>query len=417
MVTITKNIALADAATSTQTGGVGEPSAAASRTGMFVTGNWYASRSTDAGATWQFIDPFTEFPRNRGEFCCDQIVVWAPSQRLWIWLLQYSATSAGTNIFRVAVSRDTAPGTWHSWDVSPTDIDASWKSWFDYPDMAISEKHLWISFNQYDTQDRWVRANVFRYELDALDDVVRGNTGALTRQQWTTTDHGSLKFVVGAGETMWWASNDVDADAVHVFAWPDATAAVESWAVKVSPWNGGDYSSAGPGNVPWLDRADDRVTAGWRRGATGDGSTGAQLGWLWTAGRGPGRPQPYVRAVTISEDTLHVVVEPDLWSANGAWAYPTAAPSGRGRIGMAAFFGGGATHPAHSVGALDPAGKAWTMKRTAVSTHGPRDGKWGDYLTIRPHPTRPTSWVASGFTLQGGQDRRNIEPRVVVFRP
>ena len=51
------------------------------------------------------------------------------------------------------------------------------------------------------------------------------------------------------------------------------------------------------------------------------------------------------------------------------------------------------------------------MKRTAASTHGPLQGKWGDYVTVKPHPRRPTALVASGFTLQGGQDRRNVEPR------
>ena len=113
-----------------------------------------------------------------------------------------------------------------------------------------------------------------------------------------------------------------------------------------------------------------------------------------------------------------MVAEPDLWSASSARrAYPAAAPNGRDRIGLSAFFGGGTDHPAHAVGVLDANGSGWTTKRTAVSTHGPLQGKWGDYLTILPHPSRPTSWVASGFTLQGGQDRRNIEPRVIVFRP
>ena len=244
MVRIIQNIALDDAATSTQTGTVGEPSAAASRTGMFVTGNWYATRSVDAGATWQFLDPFTEFPRNRGTFCCDQRVVWAHGQKLWIWLLQYSE-SGGTNIFRVAVSADAAPGSWHTWDVTPADVNPAWRSWFDYPDMAISDSHLWISFNQYGANDDWLRATVFRYELDALTDVVHGNMSTLTREHWTTTDYGSLCFVVGAGDTMWWASNDVDASMLHVFAWPDAGSSVESWAVRVAGWDDTDYASRG----------------------------------------------------------------------------------------------------------------------------------------------------------------------------
>ena len=52
MLTITANLALDDAATGTQTGTVGEPSVGASSSTLFVTGNWYATRSADRGATW-----------------------------------------------------------------------------------------------------------------------------------------------------------------------------------------------------------------------------------------------------------------------------------------------------------------------------------------------------------------------------
>ena len=119
--------------------------------------------------------------------------------------------------------------------------------------------------------------------------------------------------------------------------------------------------------------------------------------------------------MTLSEQTLAVTAEPDLWSANGAWAYPAAAANKAGRVGLSAFFGG-PDHPAHAVGVLDQAANTWTTKVTATSTHSPLLGKWGDYVVCRAHPTRRTSWIASGFTLQGGQDRRNVEPRVVVFR-
>ncbi len=52
----------------------------------------------------------------------------------------------------------------------------------------------------------------------------------------------------------------------------------------------------------------------------------------------------------------------------------------------------------------------------AVSTHSPPDRSWGDYITVRPHIRRSTSWVVSGFSLQGGSSRRHIEPEVVTFR-
>ena len=109
MVTLTSNLGLDDAATGLQTSTVGEPAVGASSSTIVITGNWYASRSGDRGATWSFLDPFTEFPADRGRFCCDQLVTYLPAQRLWVWLLQYEQVGAG-NIFRLAVSRTAATG-------------------------------------------------------------------------------------------------------------------------------------------------------------------------------------------------------------------------------------------------------------------------------------------------------------------
>lgn len=395
---------LDDVTTTERTSTVGEPAAAASSTALLVTGNWYASYSSDRGASWTFVDPFTHFPTDRGRFCCDQLVHYSTRWRTWVWLLQYELTG-GTNILRIATSRTGAPGTWRWRDVGPLDIDASWTNqWFDYPDLAESDGHLWISTNVYGTDDRWRRAVVMRYPFKELT-----KDGAVTRRAWSTTATGSLRFVQGSGDTMWFAGNDSGASTLRVFAWPDASDQVQSWAVRVSPWSDDDYPSAGPGGGPWLSRIDDRITGGWR--------AGGRLGFLWTAGRraAANRPHPHIRAVTLDEATLQVVAEPDLWSPNGAWAYPSAAPNRRGQIGLSAFFGG-PTHPAHAVGVLDEDANTWATAKTATSSDPPALGKWGDYVTCRPHPRRPTSWVASGFTLEGGTDRRNITPHVVVFR-
>lgn len=402
MVTLTVNVGLDDGSTGTQTGTVGEPCVAASTSKIFVTGNWYAALSCDRGTTWTLLDPFTEFPADRGRFCCDQAVVYLPRQRLWVWLLQYEQVGAG-NVFRLAVSRSGTHGSWHWWDVAPTDLDQAWDDvWFDYPDLAVSDGHLWISFNMYDSADDWRRAVLVRYPLAELS-----SASPITRRHWSTTATGSLKLVSGAGTSMWFAGNSQARRSLQLFQWPDDSPTVTAWTVPVSPWDDQDYTSLGPGGSPWLSRADDRITGAWR--------AGGRLGFLWCSGRIPGRPHPFVRAVTLDELSLAVVAEPDLWSLSGAWAYPAAAPSSRGTIGLTAFFGG-PTHPAHAVGVLDQVANSWSTKITATSTHPPAQGKWGDYLSCRKHPTRPTSWIASGFTLQGGTDRRNIEPRVVVFR-
>jgi hypothetical protein len=402
MVTIVDNIALDDSATGTQTGTVGEPSVAMAGQRIFVTGNWFASRSTDRGTSWTPLDPFTEFPASTGEFCCDQLAVYVKPSRLWVWFLQYSV-SAGTNIVRIAVSKTAQSGSWHWWDLRPRDVNPAWGTFnFDYPDLAVSNGNLWISTNVYDSADQWKAAAVIRYPLTQL-----GAQGALSRRTWTTTDVGSLRFVQGAGDTMWFGATTAAGQPFALFAWKDADSQVQKWHVPTGDWRDDKYSSKGPGGAEWLSRLDSRVTGAWQ--------TNGVLGFAWCASPRPGRPNPYIKVIRIDERSLTVKDEPDLWSATGAWAYPACAPNARGQIGMTAFFGG-PTHPAHAVGCLDEVAGTWDMAITATSTNGPGAGKWGDYLVCRAHPSRVSGWIASGYTLDGGTDRRNIEPRVVAFR-
>jgi hypothetical protein len=402
MVTLLTNIALDATATGGQTGTVGEPSVAASGRTVFLTGNWFACRSADAGASWSPLDPFTELPAPGREFCCDQVVLYSKKHRRWIWFLQYEAGASGANIVRIATSATAAPSTWTWWDLTPTDIDPTWTHmWFDFPDVAETDEHLWVSCNAF-RANQWQRSVVVRVPWA---DVRAG--GSLSREMWTSTELSAPRFALGATDTMWFGTGGLGNGELEVFSWADDAASASNWTLHVAPWNAGPYVSNGPGNAPWLKRADDRVTGAW--------VSHGVVGFAWSASSRPGRPHPYIRCVRIDAATVHVIDEPDLWSPNGAWAYPAIAPNRRGDVGMTAFFGG-PTHPAHSVGRFDDASKSWTMTTTATSTHGPSLGKWGDYVTCRAHPTKRTAWIASGFTLNGDSGREAVEPRYIVFK-
>ena len=80
-VALLKNIALTDADTSGQTSTVGEPSAACSGDEIFVSGNWYATKSLDGGSSWTFVNPYTLLPSPGADFCCDQSVSYDPSSQ------------------------------------------------------------------------------------------------------------------------------------------------------------------------------------------------------------------------------------------------------------------------------------------------------------------------------------------------
>src|SRR3954452_22034927 len=100
-VTLLKNIALTDTDTGGQTSSVGEPSIANNGNEIFVSGNWYATKSLDAGSTWTFVNPYTLLPSPGPEFCCDQVVLYDPSRNLLFWLLQYVRDPNGTNVLRL----------------------------------------------------------------------------------------------------------------------------------------------------------------------------------------------------------------------------------------------------------------------------------------------------------------------------
>ena len=91
MTTILSDIGLDQASTGAQTGTIAEPSLACSGKRMIVTGNWFSSRSTSAGASWDFVDPYTELPFSGAGFCCDQLVHYSRHCRHTASAVRYAA--------------------------------------------------------------------------------------------------------------------------------------------------------------------------------------------------------------------------------------------------------------------------------------------------------------------------------------
>ncbi len=405
MTRILKDIPLDQVATGAQTGTICEPALGASGKRILVVGNWFASRSTNGGKSWLFIDPYTELPDTGAGVCCDQLVHYSRTWRLWIWLLQFRKSRDG-NIVRVAVSSTGAPGSWTWWDTAPTDVEPGWsRTWFDYPDLIETAGNLLLSFNLYSVSDNsWRRAVVLRFSLRELK-----ARGALARQAWSTSQAGSLRFARGPAASAIFASQSSSMAGVIVYEWPDEAETVTAITVPVTDWSDGPYVSNGPGDAPWLQRLDDRITGGWRAKGV--------IGFAWSAAADTNHPQPFIRVVRIDESSRSLIDEPDLWSSTQAWAYPAISPNRRGDVGITAFHGGGDSHPCHAVGLFDERNNIWKMVTGARSTHAPRNGAWGDYLDIQPDPSRKTYWMATGYVLNGGSNRRNIEPRVTIFKP
>ena len=359
-LTIFRNVGLDDATTSTDTSTVGEPSVAVSGRQAFLTGNWYASRSTNEGQDWSHVDPFTSLPSAAGGFCCDQVVVHDRRREVWIWILQY-ITANGTNVFRLAASRDNGfPNhSWYWWDISPATLDGRWTNvWFDYPDIALTNDHAWVTFNVFDSNDVWQRAVIMKFPLATI-----ASAGTLVFNWWSTTDVGSLRLTQQAGRTMYWGSHLTDRS-IRLFAWADDSGSLNWWDIGVSPWTNGNFASTAPNGVDWLGRIDGRITGAW----TGDD----RVGFMWTSGTRTNRPNAFVRVVRVNESTKTLIDEPDIWSTNNAWAYPAASTNERGDLAFTAFYGGSNVHPSHIVGLRDEPGGTWRAVYARAAGAHPR---------------------------------------------
>jgi hypothetical protein len=397
--------ALSDADTGGQTSTVGEPSLANNGQQFLMTGNWYAARSVDHGQNWAFVSPYNFLPPVDAGFCCDQTVLYDPSRDLTLWLLQY-IKQAGTNTLRVAVKvgPTLADNAWHWWDFQPVAVNNQWQNeWFDYNHAALSNNYLYVASNAFRTaNNQWTRAVVLRLPLDEL---VAG--AGLNYQYFASTTNFSLRCVLGARDVMHFGSHNSNQQ-IRVFSWPEGANAVNQTDVNVSAWQAGNYAAPGPDGNNWLTRCDPRITGAW--------VANGMLGFMWSANRlTPARPFPYVRAVRLNEATKVPIDEPDIWHPDYAYAYPDACPNDRSHVGISLFRGGGNLHPGHVVGVWDDYVPGWSLLVTREGTNGPADGKWGDYLACRRHSPDGLTWIASGYTLQAGATRNEIEPQLVHF--
>ncbi|MFQ6028984.1 MAG: hypothetical protein ACE5Q6_16000 [Dehalococcoidia bacterium] len=399
-----RNIGLTDADTGVQTSNVGEPSVANNGREILVTGNWFASRSLDNGATWDHINPFDYFPPASGGFCCDQVVQYDRSRDLTFWLLQYIADN-NSNTLRLAVKQGATLGNnaWYWWDFRPNTVNSSWTNqWFDYPGMSLSNDYLYVTTNKFNINNGFAGAVVFRFPLD---DLAAGQN--LTYRVWSTTSFGSLRCVQGARDTMYFASHS-NRQRIRVWTWPEADNQPQGTNVSVTRWNGGFYQAPQPGGGNWLGRADGRITGAW--------AANGQLGFMWTANSSNTRPQPHIRVAVVDDTTKQLLAEPDIWSRTQAFAYPDASSNDRGHVGVTFCMSSESIHPSHVVGIRDDfVPNGWDLRMTQAGTDSPTDNKWGDYLNCRRHSPDGLTWIASGYTLQGGTNRRNVEPRVVHF--
>ena len=385
---------------------VGEPSCAINGNTVLYTGNWYAAISSDAGASFRFMNPATAFPdpSPQSNFCCDQVVQYIPDLDTFVWLLQYGP-STGDNIQRLALAKsaDAEQGRWKLFDISTQMLNVP-GAFLDFPDLAVGANHLYVTTNIFGPGVK-VGSAVARISFASI------RSGNVAAQSFVSFDLQSFRVVQNCGTTAFFAAH-ADTSTLAVFSWPEDQAQPSRTDVGVARWIGGNgYNSRTPDGRRWLDRADPRIS-----GAT---MVKKELWFAWSVDRRSNRrAQPFVQIARINSVNMTLLENINVFDPQSATAYANLSTNASNEVGISYIIGGGPRHPSHMVGVLTGTRKDLLVsagERSPEQDEG--KGEWGDYLAVRRVFPNQKLFAASGFTMKGQGDgsNRDVTPRFVVF--
>lgn len=389
-----------------------EPAAANIGKYIFYTGNWYAARSNNQGVTWTYVSPFSGFT----DFCCDQDVIYDKTRDAMFWLRMGSPDGSGENVFKLGVS--TNGGTsFCTYSVSPASVNGTWTNeWWDYPQLALTNNSLYITWNIFNQSDVWQRQVLLRYPLQELAACSGFSYGYIARTDgytWAPAQGGTTK--------LYWGDH-ISTTTFRVYTWQENTGTY-SWANRTIPaWTSTGRGSA---NCPAPDgndackRFDHRVLNGYvkRHPALAFGQLEI-VGFFWNVKEGSGFTYPYTNNAWFYTNTMNYGGRHSISASWAAWIYTSSYPDVRGNLGVAGTYAGGSYYPRFWVGKDDDTDGIppyWGYVTVASGNAGPGNNKWGDYNRVRQFLPLGTCWLATGHVLQGGTTGIYVHPYYVVF--
>jgi hypothetical protein len=375
---------------------VNEPSGDNAGRFRFQTGNWYAASSSNGGANWTFLNPFTIFGSG---FCCDQVVVYDPGRNVWFWLLQYTDG-------HLVLANSTDLVHWCSYRWTPGSFGFTGE--LDYNDLALTTNNIYIVSNIFPSAGGQGSV-IARLPIDP-----QLTCSGFSYNYFRRTDLGfTWKPVSGATDVLYWGTNwfGTLGSSFRVFKWPENTTTI-TWFDRTLGTtfafyqrNTGQNCASADGVVKnWCQFADSRVLGGARYSAP---NGVAQLVFSFNAKQGgPFKlPFPYTERVHFREFDIAYLGSDRLWSGGGAWQFTSMATDARGHIGMTTMFGGGTgtshTFPSGAVFLNDDVSpnQPWQGAFNAVGKGNVclNNGLYrtGDFLTTRPY--RPTNTLFLGY--------------------
>ena len=251
------------------------------------TANTGISYSVDGGATFKvqaltgINDPANPkrtsfFPQNDGNLCCDQVVTYVPKFNIFVWLLQYwptkttnaaGVTTTSTNRLRIAWATPAAikADFLHAWsyaDLTSAQMGIG-QGWMDYPDLAFSDKFLYVGVDHGIPNSGQVYSNRRIVTRMSLSDMVGGGS-SVGWSEMEPTYNGLLQnhFVQNSHDTAYWTA-EPDTSTLSVWSWPDSSNTATVKDITISKYLNSDYTVTAPDNFAW-DVAPQAVLGGAR---------------------------------------------------------------------------------------------------------------------------------------------------------
>jgi len=380
-----------------------EPCVARNGRTTMVVGNWFAAVSSDDGASFRFLDPFSFLPPVGLGFCCDQSILYEPTRDLFVWVLLYQSDRGG-NALRVATARGAdavAQERWEHHDFVAADLGLKRRRVLDFPQMAASGSAIFLTVNVVNAHmSRFTRTAIVRLPLDDLAAGVRPNY-----EVFTAGNGKAFAPVQGAGSIMYWVGAAPGASKLQIYRWSDGSRPQRFARARVRRGARHLARCPGPDGRDWCGDSDDRVLGAWvARGV---------LGFMWNAPQDRTHPYPYVRGVRVDETTGRVLDQPEMSSTAYALQYPGVGVNDRGDVAGVVAFGGGSRVPGIAIFSWNDTASGWNVEEVVEGTSGPVENRWGDFFCVRPDDPDRSTWVMSAHVLRGGPTGEFVEPHVL----
>lgn len=371
---------------------------------VLLSGNWFASLSTDGGASFTTLDPTTIFPSapvfdgagnplDNG-FCCDQVIHYVREFDRFIWFMQFCGTGAtclqGINKVRIAAAstdqvRSSGGTSWTYWDITSAGVGIG-ATTMDYPDVSVGDRSLYFSADAVGSGLLVVRI--------PLSEIAAGGTinYQFTNPADSATAYGG-HISQNTGDEVYWLGH-LSVSRVRAFSWREGDGSYFWRDIDINSWPNADYTSTAPDGTDWLN---------FMAGFPGSAVIGAtrrftrersEVWFAWTAGRGGGYPHPYVEVLVLDTSSWAVIDQWPIWNPDIAFAYPALATSADQEVGISLGWGGGGTRFAnHAVGILGDF-VVWFSELSDAALN-----RWGDYVTARQASPDSRLFAGVGYAL------------------